>query len=93
MTEHLEQIAKKVKRLKDEYKAVVDRNTMLIQENNKVKTEITTLTDRLKALEQHRKLALASEVIDVSDEEKKEIKRLLNHYVKEIDTCISILSD
>ena len=79
MTEQLEQIARKVKRLKDEHQNLINRNSKLLQENNKIKTEITTLNERLKALEQHRKLALAGEVLDVSDEEKKEIKRLLNH--------------
>lgn len=89
-SEQLEIVLQKVNRLIRQYKALEKENERIRQEMEK-KTEVeSVLKEQTLQLEQQLNLIRATG--GKGDEKsRKELEKQLNHYIREIDRCISIL--
>lgn len=90
--EDLKRIREKLKQLIVQHQTLLAENQQLNRELEKVKTSLTEqrsqnqdLSDRLSAT------SLKTE--GMSEEEKATLEKKINHYIKEIDRCISQLGN
>lgn len=93
LLDELTEIQKKVKRLKQ----LLDTEQAKIQslEANlaRVQSELDAQKNANKELEETNKISKLANAITLSHTDVKEHKRLINQYIREIDTCIRLLSD
>jgi predicted nuclease with TOPRIM domain len=88
-----------IKRISDKLQQLVKNHGALQKENEKLKTELgkkqdteQQLKERASLLEQQLGIIKASSG-QLDEASKKDLEKQLNHYVKEIDRCIAILSE
>ncbi len=88
-----------IKRISDKLQQLVKSHGALQKENEKLKTELgkkqdteQQLKERASLLEQQLGIIKASSG-QLDEASKKDLEKQLNHYVKEIDRCIAILSE
>ncbi|MDX2048135.1 MAG: hypothetical protein SFU87_15200 [Chitinophagaceae bacterium] len=88
-----------IKRISDKLQQLVKSHGSLQKENEKLKTELgkkqdteQQLKERASLLEQQLGIIKASSG-QLDEASKKDLEKQLNHYVKEIDRCIAILSE
>jgi hypothetical protein len=65
----------------------------LIQENNALKSEIQQQKNTIETLQTQNKIVKLAEILPSTDEDKQELKKQLNVYIKQIDECIRLLSE
>lgn len=88
-----------LQRVNDKLQQVAQRYQSLQKENQQLTREIRVLKEREEAREKtiidlELKLAAIKTATGRLDEsEKKDIDKRLNHYIREIDRCIALLSD
>ena len=88
-----------LQRINDKLQQVAQRYQSLQKENLQLTREIRVLKEReeareKKVIELELKMAAIKTATGRLDEsEKKEIDKRLNHYIREIDRCIALLSD
>jgi hypothetical protein len=88
-----------LQRISDKLQQLAQRYQMLYKENQQLTREIRVLKEReeereKKINELELKLAAFKTATGRLDEtEKKEIDKRLNHYIREIDRCIALLSE
>ncbi len=88
-----------LRRIQEKAQQLVKRYQQLQNENEQLKKEIRSYAEkqdvyksRMESLEEKVSvLKTATGQLDNAD--KKEIEKKLNHYLKEIDRCITMLSD
>lgn len=89
-SEQLEIVLQKVNRLIRQYKSLEKENERIRQELEK-KTEVeSVLKEQTLQLEQQLNLIRATGGRG-DESSRKELEKQLNHYIREIDRCISIL--
>lgn len=88
-----------LKRIQDKLQHLLKQYQLLHKENEKVLIENTVLKENLKrantqkdALEQ-RVAALKLANGNISENEKKELEKRMNGYLREIDRCIAMLEE
>ena len=92
LEQHIQRINEKLQQLLKGYRLVQ-------KENEKLKKELTDIrglhTERSKQIEElEQKVAiLKTATSNMTEGDKKDLEKRLNHYIKEIDRCISILSE
>jgi uncharacterized phage infection (PIP) family protein YhgE len=92
LEQHIQRINEKLQQLLKGYR-------LLQKENEKLKKELIDIrglhTERSKQMEElEQKVAiLKTATNNMNEEDKKDLEKRLNHYIKEIDRCISILSE
>lgn len=88
-----------LQRINDKLQQVAQRYQSLQKENLQLTREIRVLKEReeareKKVIELELKMAAIKTATGRLDEsEKKDIDKRLNHYIREIDRCIALLSD
>ena len=88
-----------LQRINDKLQQVAQRYQSLQKENQQLTREIRVLKERddareKKIIELELKLAAIKTATGrLDDSEKREIDKRLNHYIREIDRCIALLSD
>lgn len=85
-------------RIREKLQALVKQHQELKLENRKLKEELAALRDKdaghqetLEALRQQVGI-LKMNTGDLGEKDKKELEKKLNHYIREIDRCINMLS-
>ena len=73
-------------KLKNEKNDLIDKNQILINEKNELNAEFRLLDERFKALK-------IANTISGSDNNINETRSEIDSLIREIDTCISQLSD
>ena len=92
-TKRIEQITDKVNRLADVLRQLRTENASLLQENERLKAEISNQTARINVLEQE----LDQKQVDGRARETEEanqsehLKKQIDLYIQEIDRCIEWL--
>lgn len=88
-----------LKRIQEKAQQLVKRYQQLQHENEQLKKEIQSCAEkqelyknRMETLEE-KVAILKTATGQLSDGDKKEIEKKLNHYLKEIDRCITMLSE
>ncbi len=89
--EHISRINAKLQQLLKQYDALQKDNSKLNLQVQKAKEKQDDLSENIHALQQQNLLLKAS-VSNMEDPEKKKLEAQINNYLKNIDTCISLLS-
>lgn len=89
--EQLKRISQKIQVLLGKYELCVKENEKLRKENEQLKLARDHQLNQIRELEQ-KVAVLKSLAGRIEDGEKKELERRINGYLKEIDRCISLLS-
>jgi regulator of replication initiation timing len=91
-TEHMDRVAAKAARLVRAYHALHKDNEKLRQELGKKSAAEQLLREQTRQLEQQVQLLKAA-TGDMDENGRKELQKQLNHYIREIDRCISLLGE
>ena len=87
-----EEIKLKVIKLLGKMKQLENACTALQVENEELKNRLTEQKNSMKALEETNKMLKIAETLNNQDD-KRELKKLVNGYIKEIDECLRLLSN
>ena len=80
--------------LKQEYGFLEEVNKELSEQNKQLKEQVKGEKSKQDTLEQDLKQEkLSKMMVPQSDEEKTEMKRKVNEFIKEIDRCVAMLND
>ena len=80
--------------LKEEQRVLGEKNKQLEQQNKSLKDQIQTMKEKNDSLMQDMKVTkLSKAIVPQSDEERTELKRKINEFIKEIDRCVAMLND
>lgn len=91
INERLEQFQLKLSQLLKQHVVLQKENNQLKKENAKLKSQLESKEQQMAQLQnQHDALKLSKD--GFSEEEKKELEKKIDAYVKEIDYCLSILN-
>lgn len=88
-----QEIKLKVLRLIAQKEQLLGQIQLLIQENNVLKSEIQQQKNTIETLQTQNKIVKLAEILPSTDEDKQELKKQLNVYIKQIDECIRLLSE
>lgn len=88
-----QEIKLKVLRLIAQKEQLLGQIQLLIQENNALKSEIQQQKNTIETLQTQNKIVKLAEILPSTDEDKHELKKQLNVYIKQIDECIRLLSE
>jgi chromosome segregation ATPase len=92
LEQHIQRINEKLQQLLKQYR-------LLQKENEKLKKELTDIrglhTERSKQIEdlEQKVTILKTATNNMNEGDKKDLEKKLNHYIREIDRCIVILSE
>jgi len=92
LEQHIQRINEKLQNLVKQYRFLQKDNEKLRKELSDIKGLHTERSKQIEELEQ-KVTILKTATSNMSKEDKKELEKKLNHYIKEIDRCISILSE
>lgn len=96
MTEQLENIEKKVQLLVAQMSALRQHNTVLSEENIKLKAALTSHEERVGELTQrlsNTQQALGQQRGDEETESSQKLRTQIEQYIAEIDKCIAWLQN
>jgi hypothetical protein len=88
-----QEIKLKVLRLIAQKEQLLEQIQLLLQENNVLKSEIQQQKNTIETLQTQNKIVKLAEILPSTDEDKQELKKQLNVYIKQIDECIRLLSE
>lgn len=92
LEQHIKRISEKLQQLLKQHQLLQKENDQLKKELQYIKSLDTERTKQLTELEQ--KVAVLKTATNNMDEtDKKELEKRLNHYIKEIDRCITMLGE
>lgn len=88
-----------IKRINDKLQQLLKQHQLLQKENDRLRKELNDIksldaerTKQLNDLEQ-KVAVLKTATNNMNEDDKKELEKRLNHYIKEIDRCITMLSE
>ena len=90
--DHIENIQFKVNLLIKNYQALLVENKRLANENEKIKSSLSTLQNTIVTLEQQNQILKAS-TEKMEGEEKQAFEKVINQYIKAIDKCMTMLNN
>jgi len=80
--------------MKEEQRIISEKNNRLEQQNRELKDQFQTMKDNHETVVEELKMAkLSKAIIPQNDEERTELKRKINEFIKEIDRCVALLND
>ena len=88
-----------MKRIHEKVQQLIKSYQSLQHENEQLKKDIKTSAERQEAYKakmdslEEKVAALKIATGQINEADKKEVEKRLNHYLKEIDRCISMLSE
>lgn len=87
-------ISLKVKQLIKERQLLLDQVNTLENENKRLQNEISSQKNTITALEERNKIVkLAESLRDSGGNDVRELKKVLNEYIRDIDECIRLLGE
>jgi len=92
LEDHIQRINDKMQQLLRKYQLQQKENERLKKELQQVKELESARARQLEELEQ-KVAVLKTATNNMSDADKKDLEKRLNHYLKEIDRCIEMLSE
>jgi cell shape-determining protein MreC len=90
--QHIQRINEKIQQLLKQYRASQKENEKLRKELADIKSLHAERSQLMDALEQ-KVAILKTATNNMNGADKKELEKRLNHYIKEIDRCIGMLSE
>jgi chromosome segregation ATPase len=88
-----------LKRIQDKLQQLLKQQTVLQKENDLLKQEISSFKketalhkSNMDELKQQVSI-LKMNTAEMNEPDKKEFEKRLNHYIREIDRCIALLSE
>lgn len=87
-----EEIKLKVVRLLQKVEALENDCKKLKEENQVLENTLQEQKNTIQALEETNKMLKIAGILD-QPEENRELKKLVNGYIKEIDECLKLLSN
>ncbi len=90
-TEHIERIRLKLQALVKDHQALQNENEKLRSEISRKAAIEMEMKEKTQALEQQVNILKAS-TGQMDEASKKAFEKQLNHYIREIDRCITMLS-
>lgn len=90
--QHIQRINEKIQQLLKQYRASQKENEKLRKELADIKSLHTERSQLIDELEQ-KVAILKTATNNMTEADKKELEKRLNHYIKEIDRCIGMLSE
>lgn len=90
--DYINRINAKLQQLMKHYDALQKENSKLTVQLQSFKQKQDELLENMSAVQQQNLLLKAS-VTDMDNEDKKKLENQIAHYLKNIDTCISLLSE
>jgi hypothetical protein len=88
-----QEIKLKVLKLMEQKEQLLQQVELLIQENNTLKSEIQQQKNTIQTLQTQNKIVKLAEILPSTDDDRLELKKQLNVYIKQIDECIRLLSE
>jgi F0F1-type ATP synthase membrane subunit b/b' len=80
--------------LKQEQSVVEEKNKQLERQNKELKEQLQNMKESNSSLVNDLKVAKVSKaIVPQNDEERTELKRKINEFIKEIDRCVAMLND
>ncbi|MEO6315628.1 MAG: hypothetical protein ABIU63_16470 [Chitinophagaceae bacterium] len=92
LEQHIQRINEKLQQLLKQYQSVQKENEKLKKELTDVRGLDTARSRQLEDLEQKVSI-LKTATNNMNEADKKDLEKRLNHYIKEIDRCIAVLSE
>ena len=93
MKKVVESIENKVNNIISLYNSLKKEKEEILEENGKLKSEISERDKSIKSLEEKINLLRISKSVGALDVEKNmQSRRKINEYVREIDKCIALLN-
>lgn len=92
LEQHIQRIDHKLQQLLKQYRTVQKENEKLKQELTHIKSLQLEKTRQIEDLEQ-KVAILKTATNNLSGEDKKDLEKRLNHYIREIDKCIAMLGE
>lgn len=90
----LEDISKKIGLLLSRYDELKVRNRVLEEEIRQLKDQKEDLLRKHKEINEEFNIVRISRQIDnVNPEDKQELKKKINEFIKEIDKCVALLNN
>ncbi len=91
LSEHITSIQGKLQQLLKQYELLQKENAKQVELIGILQKEQTASKEQLQELQQQN-LILKASVTDMDGSEKKVLEQKIQHYIKNIDKCISLLS-
>jgi DNA repair exonuclease SbcCD ATPase subunit len=92
LEQHIQRINEKIQQLLKQYRASQKENEKLKKELADLRSLYTERSYFIDELEQ-KVVILKTATNNMNEQDKKELEKRLNHYIKEIDRCIGMLSE
>lgn len=90
----IEELSKKAEKLVRRYGELKETCAKLELENQELKEALEARTKQVEDLDHDlRVVKVAKQLSAFPDEEKQELKKKINEYIKEIDKCVALLND
>jgi len=92
LEQHIQRVSEKLQQLLKQYRILQKDNEKLRKELNDIRGIHAERSKQIEELEQ-KVTILKTATNNMSKEDKKNLEKKLNFYIKEIDRCITILSE
>jgi chromosome segregation ATPase len=89
--QHIQSLNQKMQQLVKKYQQLEKENYKLKEELVIIKKQVDEKKQGYEIMEMQNAMLKASQQ-QLDDKEKKELEKKLNHFIKEIDRCIEILT-
>lgn len=91
LNDHIASVNTKLQQLLKQYDHLLKENEKQQQLIGSLRQDQQNTLEQLETLQQQN-LVLKASVTDMTPDDKKELEQKLNQYIKNIDKCISLLS-
>ena len=88
-----QEIKLRLLRLLEQKQQLLLQVNLLTEENNSLKSEIQEQKIKIETLQTQNKIVKLAEILPSTNDDKQELKKQLNVYIKQIDDCIRLLSE
>ena len=88
-----EAIKNKIEKIAESLSSLKKQNDELGLENTKLSESLQSQQKQIEELDKQLNFTKIAKSIDLLKGDKKDIKKIINEYVREIDKCISLLNE
>ena len=88
-----EEIINKIEKLSETLSSLKKQNDELGLENTKLSESLQSQQKQIEELDKQLNFTKIAKSINLEKDDKKDIKKIINEYVREIDKCISLLNE
>jgi dynactin complex subunit len=88
-----EAIKNKIEKIAENLSTLKKQNDELGLENIKLSENLQSKQKQIEELEKQLNFTKIAKSINIDKDDKKDIKKIINEYVREIDKCISLLNE